>query len=289
MLRKLALALLAIAMTPVLAAAQARVLEPSSDWSLRQDDEYCRISRSFGEGRREVTMYFYSYGPTGSYQVILVGNSLPRNQNKARDAMLAWGDSADAEQVMVINGSLGQNGSITLRTYGNRPVFRFGRLWSGDSESLHDIPFDEEATQLYLDPPERDAMALQLGEMTAALDILADCERELLASWETGAADYRELATQPQLQNAQDVVEAIRWPPALLINRHSLFLQLRMTIGADGSVSDCVLQSPPMDERDVRAICRTFEGMARFAPATDYEGNPTTALFRTTYTMFVFD
>ncbi|MEL1249184.1 hypothetical protein [Aurantiacibacter gilvus] len=289
MVRLLFTALAALALTPIVAAAQARQLAPASEWSLHETDEYCRISRSFGSGSHEVTMYFYSYGPTGSYQVILVGPNLPRNDAKARVAMLAWGGSDDTERTMVINSRLGDNGSLTFRTYGNRPVMRFGRAWSAEWDDRYDLPFDSRATQLTIGTGELDPITLQLGDMAAPLRQLADCELGLLPGWGFSADDYLGLQGQPSLLNGQDVVEIIRWPAAVLLNRNSMFLQLRMTVDPEGRAQDCVVQSPALQSSDQRAICREFTRSARFTPATDAEGNAVAAPFRASNMMFVFD
>lgn len=289
MLRLLITALAALALVPSMANAQARQLAPSSDWSLHEADEYCRISRSFGSGSRAVTMYFYSYGPTGSYQVILVGPDLPRNEAKARVATMAWGSSEDAERTMVINSRLGDNGSITFRTYGNRPVMRFGRAWSAEWDDRYDLPFDPYATRLTISTAELDPIELQLGDMAAPLHQLAECELALLPDWGFDPSDYLAMQSQPELQNGQAVVEIIRWPAAVLLNRNSMFLQLRMSVDAEGRAEDCVVQSPALQSSDQRAICREFTRRARFTAATDADGNTVAAPFRATNMMFVFD
>ena len=289
MLRLLCIVIAALVLTPATALAQARTLEPSGDWEFRAEDEYCRISRSFGSGSRQVSMYFYSYGPTGSYQVVLVGERLPRNTSKARTARLAWGDSEEPQPTMVINGALGDNGTLTFRTLGNRPAMPMTWYWSGDSDHRIGVPFDAAAQQLVFSTSEMEETALQLGDMSAPLHQLADCELALLEDWGFDPGEFTTLASQPELENGYEVLRYMSWPTTLLLNRHSLFLHFRMTVDLEGQAQDCVLQAPAMDSREGRLLCRDFVRMARFTPATNAQGEPVEAMFRSTSLVFVFD
>ncbi|MCB2067028.1 MAG: hypothetical protein KDE15_10370 [Erythrobacter sp.] len=281
------LALLLVAPQPAL--AQARNLEPAGDWSLRQDSEYCRLSRTFGSGSRQVALYLYSYGPTGGYQVILVGQGLPRNENKARVANIAWGSIADAEPSMVINGRVGNQGSITFRTYPAQAGGRFTWIWSGTSDNRTEVPFNPLAQRLAISTGELDPIELPIGDMAQPLAQLANCEAALAASWYLSVADPATLTSQPELLNGYEVLRSLRWPATLLLNRQSLLFQMRMAVDAQGQVQDCVLQAPLIDQQDARLLCRDFTRVARFTPATGQDGQPVAALFRASTLLFLFD
>lgn len=112
------------------AQAQSRVIEPSRDWSVEQREEYCSLSRDFGEDDGKVVLYVYSHGPIGSYRITLEGESLPRNSNKAELGSAAFGGVEDMEDVHFIVSRRRDAGTINFLTNRADPGFRYGYAWS---------------------------------------------------------------------------------------------------------------------------------------------------------------
>lgn len=69
------------------------------------------------------------------------------------------------------------------------------------------------------------------------------------------------------------------YPTRALREERSGTTAFRVTVGVDGRVTDCTIVgssgSPDLDE----ATCSNVTGRARFTPATDTEGNPTTGTY----------
>jgi hypothetical protein len=279
-------AIAALASTP--AQGQSRQLDPVDEWSVEQEDEYCGLSRTFGSAAAPVTLFIYSYGPIGGYRITLEGENLPRNSNKARIGSVAFGDHADLQEINIIVGRRGDSGTINFLSYRADPGFRFGYIWSGEREVPLGMGFDPGATRLTFDTAEMDPVTLLLGPLDDALAQLRSCESALLESWDYDLPT-EEPATPAAIDNGWDVVRAIRRPPAMLINRSSQIVQVRLVIDEAGEVEDCVLQSPNWRARDARGVCRAFADLGEYSPARNSEGEPVPSLLRGYYLMLVYD
>ena len=49
------------------------VLEPSSDWRLREYEDKCRLSRNFGEGEQAVSLWLDQGGAQQTFNLTLIG------------------------------------------------------------------------------------------------------------------------------------------------------------------------------------------------------------------------
>ena len=57
---------------PFSAQAQTLQLEPKSDWKLREYDDKCRVSRVFGEGENQTTLWVEQGGAEPLYNLSLI-------------------------------------------------------------------------------------------------------------------------------------------------------------------------------------------------------------------------
>lgn len=65
------------------------------------------------------------------------------------------------------------------------------------------------------------------------------------------------------------------YPAAALRNGEQGIVAFRITIGADGRVSDCVITASSGSSALDATTCRILRSRARFTPALDAEGDPT--------------
>lgn len=271
------------------AQAQSRTYEPQGAWSVEQRDEYCALSREFGGAGEPVTLYFYSYGPMGSLRITLEGEDLPRNSNKARIGSAGFGDEADMQDLHVIVGQRGDAGTLNFLTYRPDGGLRFGYAWSAEWDVSMDVWFDPQATRLTVDTDEMEPLALELGPVAEALADLRACEEALFDSWNLEVPPATQLASPPVIENGRQVVRAIIRPPAMLINRSSQMVQVRLVINEAGEVDDCVLQSPNWRPRDARGVCRKFRDIGEYQPARNAAGEAVPGLLRGYYLMLIYD
>lgn len=286
--RILMAALCALVLAPTTALAQARVLQPIDNWNWGKTDEYCGLVRNFGDADSPVRLVIYSYGPTGNYRVMVSGDNLPRNDEAAEEGSAAFGGVEDLQDIHMIVGKSGNGGSIDFQASRNTG-FRFTWGWSGERDIASEIAFDNDATELTFDTPEMDPVTLMLGDIDEALDDLHTCEDQLVEGWNLGSADSPEIVQGPGVENGLEVLRAIRRPAAMLINRTSQIVQVRLVIDAQGELRDCVLQAPNWRDQDARGVCQAFSRLGRFAPARNADGEAVTGLLRGSYMLLIYD
>ena len=83
-------------------------------------------------------------------------------------------------------------------------------------------------------------------------------------------------AGDPVRANLGSYFSADDYPPEALRNREHGTVAFRLTIGADGLVSDCTVTSSSRSAALDEATCRLLRERARYRPARDAAGNPTT-------------
>jgi hypothetical protein len=181
---------------------------------------------------------------------------------------------------------------LNFHLTGRRPAFRYYRGWAvpGALEDPHpELLWPDDLSQLSVENHELGQLTLHLGDMAASLNQLEQCRQALATSWGWDRAKLDRIATPPKLLDPRSTVELMRMPEAQVVNHISLIAQLRINVDEQGRGSNCVVQSPPLEDRAQRALCRPFVGGTPFEPARDDVGNAVPGLFRLHYTYFIFD
>lgn len=278
-----------LALTSPPALAQTASLAPIDDWNVKLEDTYCELSRNFGDAGAPITMFIYSYGLTGGYRITLQGEELPRNTNKAQIGGAVFGDPSELRGLNIIVGRRGETGTVSFLTSHDHRSFFLGYMWSADRDIASGLDFEPYATRLTFDTPEMEPISLELGSLDSALSELAECEAALEESWDLDLPDTLSIETPASLGNGYTLARDIIRPPAMLINRSSQMVQLRMTVDETGELTDCVIQSPNWRGRDVRGVCRPFYRLGEFTPARNAEGEAVPSVLRGQYLMLIFD
>ena len=82
-------------------------------------------------------------------------------------------------------------------------------------------------------------------------------------------------ATKPRA-NLAGLITGEDYPPAAQRNEEEGTVRVRLTVGANGRVSDCTVTSSSGSSSLDSTTCRLLRSRARFTPARDNQGNPTT-------------
>lgn len=88
-----------------------------------------------------------------------------------------------------------------------------------------------------------------------------------------GAAATKAVKIAGDINSSRDL------PSGGLDARQGDFVNLALTVGADGAVKACRVFRPSRDADADRAVCRLAIGRFRFRPATDRDGNPVESTF----------
>jgi len=283
-----------MAVSSVPASAATLELEPSSDWTLREYDDRCRIMRKFGEGEDEVTLWIEKAGAGRFVNMTAIGRPF-RNPYGPRIRIAARPEES------IIRGFISNTSST------GRPVISmFGvSLISFESPEVGEITQsnDEEAVDLSAGVVEGGAPlspqiieqrydALQTIELSGALVQKVSLETGGIATMMEQLQQCADTIPQRQKNIVEgEVVQRARgagtegerewaqriqanYPPYLLRERAQGTVAVRVQINPQGRASYCEVtgHTGPAGFND--AACLAMLRYSRFQPAKDRNGDP---------------
>jgi hypothetical protein len=267
--------------------AQAIDLQPAGEWQVEAADQSCRLLRDFGTGDQATVFNIYAYGPDDSFRIVLTGKPVMRDRGKAVEARVRFGSETVDRQLVAVANRAGADGMLSLLMIGAEPAQHFVRGFNplgGWNWERALIPPVEDFSSITVETGRMPAITLQLGDMRAAMQQLAHCQNQLATSW--GVAPS---AKPPVLSDADTLLGRLAMPEGMVLNHVSLIAQIKVMVDAQGRATECEVQSPPLESRQARGLCRPLLDFARFEPARDSAGNPVAALFRVVYSYHIFD
>lgn len=284
-----ALGLAVLLLVPAGATAQDRVLEPAGDWAITHDAESCTLNRAY---RDDTRLFIRSYGPQSPSQVSIVGPTMLRDDSAAKILNVGIDDerpeeytvgiatSFEGRPMLVFQLALPRPGDNRVNAFalGYNPVALY--LW-------RDLPAD--AQSLFIDSADMDPQSVQLGDLQAPMQMMFDCENELVASWGLAVSDQQFEGNAPVLNNRDQINGWFTYPPVMIRNHTSRIAPLRLRIGVSGEVEDCLVQSSNWNNELMAQACRTLTRNADFEPARDAQGNPVPALWRASIFFLIVD
>jgi len=114
---------------------------------------------------------------------------------------------------------------------------------------------------------------------------LLECENAKLRTWGIDPKYLRALRERPRpLKPLDQLFSSDDYPPGYALNNVEGELVLRLTIGTDGKVKDCVPLNRRADRYFLQNVCGKLKLLARFQPALDQQGQVVPAPFVTAAT-----
>jgi periplasmic protein TonB len=89
----------------------------------------------------------------------------------------------------------------------------------------------------------------------------------------------RQVEARSAVGNLQGLISGDDYPASALEREEEGAVTVSLTIGTNGRVSGCSVTSSSGSRALDQATCRILQGRARFTPARDSNGNPTTDTF----------
>jgi len=106
---------------------------------------------------------------------------------------------------------------------------------------------------------------------------LRDCEDTTMLDWGIDAVAWRNLRSRPlPLEHVRERFGALDYPAAALAANVEADAVARLDIAIDGTVTKCATVNPGLPVVFETASCKVLKG-AKFRPATDVSGKPTSA------------
>lgn len=276
--------------------AQARdetsVFRPTGNWTADYGDDYCRLIRTFTDGRRELGLALERLQPGAEVRLIVVGEGLRPFQGadeigyrfqggNSGEARFARSETADGQPYFSLDSvSLAPSPAFTapVRDAAYSPPPMYSRA-------------DEQAaaraiTGLMLTEGLVSPVQVETGSLGAPVEALQACADDLLAVWGLDAEKHKSMTAAAMLNPNPDGVLP---PGAIRLNelnrlrggglQHRQVVggganEVRLLVGADGSVTECAIVSPSLAQSVNDRICSLATERASFQPARDVAGQP---------------
>jgi TonB family protein len=269
--------LLALAPSPV--SAEGLVLEPSSDWKLREYDDKCRARRTFGEGKQAVTLWLDQGGARQNFNVTLLGDHFAHPYGPAIRVK-----PGDEEELI--------RSYITAKSSKGRPVLRMYGLTLVQPELERDD--DAKRPEASLSEGRMSAIEtiairgaglrpvlLRLGPMRDQFAFLQDCGRRLEFALSTTSRALEGEASPPEPIGHESWLQVSDWPAYLQRAEMEGEITVRLTVSKTGRPASCSVLGSNKPQLFDDAVCLALMKRARFKPARDGEGEPIASYFAT--------
>lgn len=253
-----------------------QLLEPSSKWNVHYADDFCRLARSFGEGRDQISLVLDRFQPSDGFRLILAGQPMG-GASKRASASIRFGTALAEQKLDFFPGNLGKDvpawifsNNIRIRPY---PAGKQGEAVLKDSW----ITAEERAsvTSVHIGSPLSRTRVLNTGPMTDAFAAMHRCTEELLNHWGIDVERFNTLTRWPMPTEKPDSwLRSNDYPRAMLAKWQPGMVQFRLIVGLDGAPTTCHIQQSTNADGFNAAVCKALMARARFEPALDGEGKP---------------
>lgn len=259
------------------------VLKPAGPWNLHGDKDSCKLRRGFGDGDQHVGIELVRYGPGDDMRVFLFGRPIAPLIDDPRYT-IAFGDFPPLQANTALSAKDGAGIPVTIRWIGGIREVDYRKLAEEKSKGLPITqaitPTEEAAVRsIALSSGKLGKIVLQTGSMGPALQLLRQCTDELVRTW--GADPKLELASRPKPRSpVQNWVDPNTIPQAAAVGNSGSMIYFRLSVDADGKVSQCGIQQVINESAFDKAICAVLMKRAKFDPARDKAGKAVPSYFR---------
>lgn len=284
---KRTLSLLATAGLVVGPAAQAQaeegVFTPTAAWVADYGDDYCRLVRTFSDGKDELSLALERLQPGSQVRLIMVGDGLRpfRGADQIAYQFLPAGSVAKVRYVRSATADGKQFLSfdpMTLAPFVFAPPAP-GTPSGPPAPPSYDRAKEQETargiTGIALSEGLISPARIETGSLRAPIAAMQTCADDLLKV-SVNAPDSAQVLTVPAIPN----LSPDGWLPQGMIpfTEFSKFSgganQVRLVLGADGKPTGCSIYSPSLAKSLNDRVCGVLMEKASFQPAKDAAGQP---------------
>lgn len=260
-------------------AREPLVLEPTSAWNLRYDEDKCRLVRLFGEGEDQVELNIDQSGIEPFFNLFVLGEPV-KTGRRQQTLTVQFGPHEESAERSFLRGRLGEEKVPFLMMHGIQLGKPEADVETGEFET-GGIGLDrqEQIEWLAIGGRGSPALNLRLPDFSEAMAALSSCSEDLVRHLGLDADGQSRIAEKPQLLNKMEMARTINYP--WLYQRKGMegSVRLRVTVSKDGEATTCQIarSSRPAVFDDV--VCRAMIQNGEFAPAIDVDGNPSASYF----------
>jgi TonB family protein len=158
------------------------------------------------------------------------------------------------------------------------PPFLTSEGWRSGRDNI-----EREAEGLLLERAFDRSVMLRTGELHTPMQAMRTCIDELYSHWGIDVEAHRSLlrpATPIDFNSLRSRV-AEHYPAEMARSGRQGFLRVRLGVSADGSPTECHMQTPINHKAFEKQACDALMQHARFSPALDKGGQPIASFYQT--------
>ena len=253
-------------------AQETTVLQPSSPWNLRYDEDKCRLVREFGEGANVVLMLDQT-GSEPFYTLTLIGDELRKLHKK--EVTLKFGPDEESIRRSFLYGEM-PDGRRLVSLYG----ITLAPVVKTDAGEVVAIGAEREAAISTLSigrSSDWQVVTLAIGSMASPLDALRTCVADLGTYLEVNRA-AGERGPVPA-SDSGEWLQSTDYPNDMISRNEEATVSFRLTVDREGKPTACHIVNSTRPQGFDDAVCLALLTRAQFKPATDPQGNPRAAYF----------
>lgn len=268
-----------VAPVPVAAQAGAAEFKPTGQWALDYGEDYCRLARTFSDGKDDLALAVERIEPGPMARLILISNAIKPFRSADE---IGWHFApADAERKARYTHSTTADG----KQYYNLGPFMLAPFTAPapGRPPAPPPPFDrgkEQAaakalTGFVLDNGLNTPVQVETGDLSAPIGALQACADDLARSWGLDPAKLRS-----QSSPAIPAGGGTGWLPQGTVGFGDFGKlgggsnQVRLMVDATGKATSCTIHWPTLDATTNDKICKAALANATFTPAKDAAGQP---------------
>lgn len=268
--------------------AETVTLEPSSNWHIDFAEDKCRLARTFGADGNKHVLFFEQHGPGASFGFTAAGPAFSKFKGR-EETKIQFGDQVDAQTAAGFRGELGSFG----------PALIFSSMWLTRPNSLNEEDGSSQQTGVpaidISEVGDRDNVVIAQGERSVRLltgklskpmAALNTCSEDLVRAWGFDPEKQKKRAKGPVWKNVMNISKRIqqKYPTDAVRAGEQGIFKMRVTVDANGKVSNCVLLDATEQNKLKSPACKIVMRYAKFEPALDTEGEPMQSYYNTSIT-----
>jgi TonB family protein len=287
MRRTLIVALIAALAWPTVPANARGVtrLQPATPWVVDYAENSCRLGRTFGEGKKSVTLVMNQFSPGDWFQVMLTGHPLRVNGYRVEKGKLRFGPNEAESKVLAKVGET--NGGVpALVLEGSRTIAP--RTDAEQEESKAEFasgrPVETKpigpareaaATWIELKAVASSDLILETGPMDRPLAALRECSWDMIRSWGLNVEQQKKLTRKPRaVGGIGNWFNVSDYPMSMLQDGYEGLVTVRLLIDAEGKLTSCKMQASTQPKEFNDVVCAVIQKRGTFEPALDEHGRP---------------
>lgn len=254
-----------------------KILEPSSEWRLREYDDKCRLSRQFGTGEDSVSLWLDQGGAQQTFNLTLIGEPFANPYGPG----IRIKPGAEEEIIRSYIAAKSSKGRPVLKMFGltlvQPEMKREPDAQRGDA-TISETRASSIDT-LRISGAGLKPMELKLGPMGSQFGFLQGCGQRLEGVLSEAGRTLTGEAKPPEPIDPDDWLSAKDWPAYLRRAQMAGEIAVRLTISKTGRATGCTVTSSNKPQLFDDAVCLGLLRRAQFKPAANETGEPVASYF----------